>query len=128
MSAVPLLYNGQEVGRSSLLPFFTGDPIAWSANQDMLQQYEKFMSIYNETQAFKNGALQYFNNPDVVVFTRTFEEDQYLIVVNVRNASKEVTLDASLQNTSWTDKLNDTTVSLEDKLTLPPYGYMILKK
>jgi glycosidase len=127
-SAVPLLYNGQEVGRSTLLPFFTRDPINWSDNQQMREQYEKFMSIYTSTEAFKKGSLEYFSNPDVAIFTRTFENEKYLILVNVRNASKEVTLDASLQNTSWTDKLTDADVSLAEKLTLPAYGYLILKK
>jgi hypothetical protein len=62
------------------------------------------------------------------MFTRTFENEKYLVVVNVRNAAKEITLAESLKNTSWTDKLNDASVTLGEKLSLPPYGYMILKK
>lgn len=128
ISAVPLLYNGQEVGRSELLPFFTGDPIEWSANPGMLDKYEQFMGIYNETQAFRKGSLEYFNDPDVAMFTRTFENEKYLVVVNVRNVAKEITLAESLKNTSWIDRLNDTNVTLGEKLALPPYGYRILKQ
>ena len=128
ISAVPLLYDGQEVGRSSLLPFFTRDPIQWNDNPEMLTVYQKLMHIYNETDVFKKGALQSFNNPDVAIFTKSFGNETYLVIVNVRNGSREITLDESLQNTSWNDRLSDTSISLADKLALPAYGYMILKK
>jgi glycosidase len=128
ISAVPLLYNGQEVGREELLPFFTGDPIQWNANEDMLNTYQKFMSIYNETQAFRKGTIEYFNHPDVVMFTRTLDNEKYLIIVNVRNVAKEVSLDASLQNSSWINRVSEQSVTLESSVTLSPYSYMILKK
>jgi hypothetical protein len=128
ISAVPLLYNGQEVGRAELLPFFTRDAVEWSANQEMLQTYEKLMNIYNSSPAFRKGTLQYFSHSDVVVFTRTFENEKYLIVANVRNSAKEITLDASLQNTTWADEIGETEVSITDKITLPAYGYRILRK
>jgi 1,4-alpha-glucan branching enzyme len=128
ISAVPLLYNGQEVGRAELLPFFTGDPIDWTENQEMLDEYTKLMSIYNETPAFRKGTLAYFSNPDVVMYTRTFEDETYLILVNVRNATKEVVLDDALQGTTWSDRLNGGDIALTDKITLLPYAYKILKK
>jgi glycosidase len=128
ISAVPLLYDGQEVGRAALLPFFTRDPIQWNNSPEMLSVYEKLMHIYNETDAFKKGELRYFNNDDVAIFTRSLNDETYLVIVNVRNAPKEIILDASLQNTSWSDKVTDAPVSLSDKLTIPAYGYIILKK
>jgi hypothetical protein len=86
------------------------------------------MQIYNETQAFRKGTLEYFSDPDVVMFTKTFENEKYLVIVNVRNIAKEVLLDESLQNTSWVDKLHESNVALGNKLSLSPYTYMILKK
>jgi 1,4-alpha-glucan branching enzyme len=127
LSAVPLLYSGQEVGREQLTPFFTGDPIDWTANQETLHEYEKLMSIYNDTQAFRQGTLEYFSDPNVVMFTRTFESEKYLVIVNVRNSSREVVLNPNLQNTSWTDTINEEDVMLGATLTVPGYGYMILK-
>jgi glycosidase len=128
LSAVPLLYDGQEVGRSALLPFFTRDPIQWNDHPEMVGVYEKFMSIYNETDAFKKGTLTSFDDPDVAIFTRTLNDETYLVMVNVRNTTKEVTFDSSIQNTSWNDRLNDTSVTLTDKITIPPYGYLVLKR
>jgi hypothetical protein len=128
LSAVPLLYDGQEVGRASLLPFFTRDPIQWSDHPEMVDIYEKFMDVYGESDAFKKGELKFFSNADAAIFTKTYNNDTYLIVVNVRNASTQVSLDASLQNTTWTDKLTDEAVSLSDSVAIPAYGYMILRK
>jgi 1,4-alpha-glucan branching enzyme len=128
LSAVPLLYDGQEVGRASLLPFFTRDPIQWGDHPEMVDAYQKFMSIYGETEAFKKGELKFFNNADVAVFTKTYNSETFLIIVNVRNVSKQIGLDASLQNTNWINRLSGETVSLTDNLTLPAYSYWILKK
>lgn len=127
-SAVPLLYSSQEVGQSELLPFFTRDPIDWSANQTMEDQYEKLMSIYTSNEVFRTGTLQSFNNSDVAIFKRKLGEVEYLVIVNVRNAIKDVTLDASLQNTSWTNKIDESAVTLSTSVTLDPYEYLILKK
>jgi glycosidase len=127
-SAVPLLYSSQEVGQSELLPFFTRDPIDWSANQSMKDQYEKLLSIYNGTTAFRNGTLQSFSNNDVAIFKRKLNAEEYLILVNVSNATRDVTLEASLQNTSWTNVLSGSAVTLSTGISLQPYEYRILKK
>ncbi len=127
-SAVPLLYSSQEVGQSDLLPFFTRDPIDWSANQSMEAQYEKLMSIYNSSEVFRNGTLQSFNNNDLAIFKRKLADEEYLLIVNVRNTTKEVTLDASLQNTNWTNLIDNSAKTLSTTLSLDSYGYLILKK
>jgi glycosidase len=127
-SAVPLLYSSQEVGQQDNLPFFTRDPIDWSANQSMEQQYEKLFDIYKATQTFTNGSLEYFSNNDVAVFTRTLDAEKYLVMVNVRNSSKDVSLSTALQNTEWTSAINGNVVSLGTSVSLGAYEYVILKK
>lgn len=127
-SAVPLMYGSQEVGQSATLSFFTRDPIDWSANQPMEGQYEKIMSIYNSSQAFAKGTLQYFANQDAAIFERKLDTDDYLIIVNVRNATEEISLDAALQNSSWTNALDNSSVSLGTTVSLDPYEFLILKK
>jgi glycosidase len=127
-SAVPLIYSSQEVGRLSKLSFFTRDPISWSSNQDMEQQYETILSIYNSSQAFSKGTLSYFADQDAAIFERKLDSDDFLIIVNVRNTTKEITLDASLQNTSWTNAIDESAVSLGETVSLDAYKYLILKK
>lgn len=127
-SAVPLLYSSQEVGQSALLPFFTRNPINWSANQSMKDQYEKMLSIYNSTDVFRNGTLQVFNNNDVAIFKRKSDDEEYLLIVNVRNATKEVAVDGLLQNTNWTNLMDESAVELSTTISLGAYEYLILKK
>lgn len=127
-SAVPMIYGSQEVGQSEKLPFFTQEPIDWSQNQDMLDEYEKLFTIYNTTDAFVKGTLQYYDNSDFALFARAYEQDEYLVVVNVRNASKTLTLADGLKNTHWTNAVNGEATNLGTSVTLGAYEYLILKK
>lgn len=127
-SAVPLLYSSQEVGQEELLPFFERDPIEWSENEDMKNSYEKLLGIYNETEAFRNGTLEYFNDQDIAIFTKTSGSEKYLVAVNVRNTQQEVTLNASIQNTTWINRIDESSVNLTSTLSLPAFGYVVLKK
>jgi glycosidase len=127
-SAVPLLYSSQEVGQSELLPFFTRDPIDWSANQSMENEYEKLLSIYGSSAVFTKGSLQYFASNDIAVFKRSLEGEEFLILANVRNSQKEYALPVELQNTSWTNTADDTALSLTTSVSLDAYKYLVLKK
>jgi glycosidase len=128
LSAVPLIYSSQEVGRVSKLPFFTRDPIDWTANSSMEDQYKAMMAVYNSSAAFTKGSLQTFANNDMAIFERKNDTDDFLIIVNVRNATTEITLDESLQNTSWTNALAGGDVALGTTVSLDAFEYLILKK
>lgn len=127
-SAVPLLYSSQEVGQEDLLSFFERDPIDWNANTPMQQEYEKLLIVYNSTDVFKQGDLDYFSYDDAAVFTRSYNDEEYLVMVNVREEEKEITLPEAIQSTTWTNVLNNTTQNLSDKISLSPYSYLILKR
>lgn len=127
-SAAPLLYSSQEVGQEEKLPFFTRDPINWSSNQEMISAYQKLFSIYNSSHAFTRGELNFFSNNNAAVFTRQFEDDQFLILVNVRNTTQDIPLDASVQNINWTNMLTNESVTTTTSTVLSPYQYVILKK
>lgn len=128
LSQAPLLYSSQEVGRQQNLSFFAKDPIDWTLNATMEQEYQKFLSIYNGTDTFTKGALQSYSTNNVAAFTRTFESEQYLIIVNVRNTQQNFTLPAALQNTNWTNAMSTASVNLTTTLSLAAYDYLILKK
>jgi 1,4-alpha-glucan branching enzyme len=126
-SSVPLIYSSQEVGRATELPFFTRDPIDWTANPAMEKQYEQLFTIYNGTQTFTKGTLKSYANDDVAVFKRVYNDEQYLVLVNVRGTQKTYTLDAELQNTTWTSATDAGTITLSTQVTLDAYSYLILK-
>lgn len=127
-SAAPLLYSSQEVGRLERLAFFTRDPIDWDENQEMQQQYEKLLAIYNSTNTFRAGSLKYYANNDVAVFVRKNGSEEYLILVNTRNASKTVTLDAAFNGVNWTNKITNENLTTGGEINLSPYQFLILKK
>jgi glycosidase len=127
-SPVPMIYSSQEVGQATNLPIFTRNPINWAANQNMLQQYEKLFSIYNSTQAFKKGSLTYYANSDVAAFKRISGDDEFLILVNVRANTIAYTLADEIKDTSWTNAVDGSAVSLTTTLSLSPFQYLILKK
>lgn len=127
-SAAPLLYSSQEVGQIDKLAFFTRDPIDWSANADMVQAYTKLLSIYNGTEAFKEGALFSYAHNDAAIFTRQFGTEEYFIAVNVRNSQTEIPLAAALQNSAWTNMLDNQAYNSTTSITLSPYQYLVLKR
>ena len=127
-SVVPLMYSSQEVGQTEDLPFFTKDPIDWSANQTMEAQYEKFFTIYKSSEAFTKGTLKYYPDNDIAAFRRTFESEDFVILVNVRNTTKSFTLPAELANTTWTNSESGSSVSLTTTISLNAYSWLILKK
>jgi glycosidase len=127
-SAAPMIYSGQEVGREEKLPFFTKDPINWNDNQEILDSYEKLFSIYNQSAVFTNGTLVHYPNPDIAAFTRTSGNDQYLVVVNVRNTQKTWTVDNAVKNSQWTNAIDGSSFALGTSLNISPFGYYVLKK
>jgi len=61
---------------------------------------------YNATQTFTKGTLKSYANDDIAVFKRIYNDEQYLILVNVRGTQKTYTLDAELKNTAWTSAID----------------------
>jgi glycosidase len=127
-SAVPLIYSSQEVGYADKLPFFTRTAIDWSANPDMEKQYEKLFTLYNSTPVFSKGSLTYYSNPDIAVFKKSFGTEEYLILVNVRGVQKQYLPDSALANSTWTNALTESVVSISSPISLGAYAFLILKK
>jgi glycosidase len=125
---VPLIYAGQEVGVANTVPFFSNSTINWSANPDMLLEYQKILQLYSNSTVARRGVNTTYSNDQVVLFKKTLSGEDLLIVVNVRNNSTLVDVPAELQNTDWVDALTNEPVSLENQIPLGPYGYVILKK
>ena len=61
-------------------------------------------------------------------FTKTAGAEQALVLVNVRNAASTYTVPAALASTTWTNALAGSTVTLGTQVSLPAYGYLVLKK
>jgi glycosidase len=128
MQGVPLLYCGQEVGVSNPLTYSTQRPINWTQNPDMLSTYKQILEFYNTSDALRKGVLQEFDDPDVVVFTKQYLNQNVLVIVNTRNRSLSFTLPSALTNSTWMNVLNHATMTFGSMLSSSPYQYWILTK
>ncbi len=128
MGGVPMIYDGQEVGRADTTPFFSKSPIDWSANPDMLAAYKAIFKFYNESPALQGGSLTDCSTADVVCFTRATPDQEVLVIVNVRNKTLDFALPARLQNTSWQNAFSGRPLSLQAHLSLEPYAYVVARR
>lgn len=127
MGGVPLIYNGQEVGVTDNIPFFSNSPINWALNPDMLESYKNLFEFYATSAVVKKGELVTFSHPTVVAFTRTQGTDVVLVIVNTRNENTSYTLPDELVNTNWINALSGNAMNFNTEIEMSPYEYIILK-
>ena len=127
MGGVPLIYTGQEVGRSTTTPFFTNSPINWTINQDMLQAYKDLLAFHNESAAARKGSISnYAISTNVLCLKKTLGTENVVIIVNVRNSNQSFSVPSPLTG-SWTNALTNASYTLNSTISLTPYQYIILK-
>jgi glycosidase len=112
----------------SNVPFFSNSPINWSDNPDMLNAYKDIMSVYGESAVAKGGSITSYSNSNIVCFKKILDSQELLVVINMRSSTTGFQLPADLQNTSWTNSLSGSQVTLETSMQLTNYQYMILEK
>jgi glycosidase len=128
MDGIPMIYDGQEVGCAVQLTYFNNStPIDWSTNPDMTAEYKRIIAFRNGSDAVKRGSLLSFSSNDVCVFTKSYNNQQVLVIANLRNAAESYTMPSTLANTSWTNAEDGSSLSLGAQLSLQPYQYIILK-
>jgi glycosidase len=127
LGGVPLIYGSQEVGRESTVPFFSNSPINWTEHPEMLNAYQEILSYFNGSETLKSGDLTTFSDNDVLAFKKTLNQQEILVLVNLRNTLATFDLPFVLQNTNWTNVFTGTSVSLESQIELSLYQYLVLK-
>ena len=89
---------------------------------------EKVIGLRNNSTATRRGSLTAYDNKDVCAFTKTSGPDSVFVLVNLRNTPVTYPVAAALQHTSWSDAFDGSGVTVGTQLTLPAYGYKVLKK
>ncbi|MBC6698686.1 alpha-amylase family glycosyl hydrolase [Hymenobacter puniceus] len=126
---VPMIYNGQETGMSQAIPFpFTSVKVRWGQNPDVKRAYKQLLAARAGSVALRVGTPTPLTTRNVCAFTKTAGSEQAFVVANVRNSPQVYTLPANLANTTWTDALTGNSVALNTQISLPAYGYLVLKK
>ncbi len=129
MKAVPMIYNGQEVGTPFRITFpFTSTPINWTLNPDMKAEYKKLVAVRNASAAIRHGTLTSYSSTNVCAFTKEVPGEKVLVFSNLRNSAINFTIPAALVSTSWTNAMDNSNITLAAQLNLQPYEYLILKQ
>jgi len=128
LGGVPMIYTGQEVGRQNTVPFFTNSPINWSENPDMLEAYKNMIAFYSASEAAKQGGITNYSNVDVVCLKKSYNTEEILVIVNIRDNQIDFVLPAELSNTTWKDAISGDDIPLEVSLALSNYKYLLLHK
>lgn len=123
----PMIYTGQEVGREETVPFFSNSPINWNDYPDMLAAYQNIMEFYNQSEVARKGINSFFSHADVICLQKTFNDEELLLIVNLRNNPVAFLLPIEFRNSSWTNALDDTVENLDIHLPMNAYQYLILK-
>ncbi len=124
---VPMLYTGQEVGRSSTTPFFSNSPINWNTNPSMLQYYQKFMQWYTNNEIVKRGFVSSSSTSNIFALKKNLNGSDVVIIANVRNTNQTFSVPAAWQG-GWSEALSGNGYSLGTSITLTPYQSIILER
>jgi glycosidase len=126
---IPFVYNGQEAGMTAAIPFpFTGVKVQWGAHPDVKRAYQQLLTARAASPALQHGTPTSYSTADVCAFTKTAGADQALVLVNVRNRPVQYAVPAALASSSWTNALQGGAYSVGSSVTLPAYGYVVLRK
>jgi glycosidase len=131
LRGVPLIYNGQEVAYPYRINFFqnvTATPITWDLNPSIYKAYKNIMQVRNSLTSVKKGSITEFDDNDIVAFERIYQNENILVLVNVRSTSSNFTVPQALVNTAWTNLMDNSSVTLSSNLSLGAFSFMILKK
>ncbi|CAM3557268.1 glycosidase [Salinibacter ruber] len=129
MPGAPLVYNGQELGVTDSVSFFARTPYDWSQTPDVRRFYRDYLRLYGDSPALRTGALTVHtpDAEDVLVYERATDTDSLLVAVNVRDASREVSLPDGYADAPLTDA--STGASVEGAtMTLEGYDYRVLRR
>lgn len=125
LGGVPLIYSSQEVGYASTVNFFNYVNINWNNNPTTYAEYQKIMDIRSDNEIFQNGQLQTFEDKDIVHYFRYDGDEKIYVIVNVRNEAKTMTIPVECRG-SWTNLMENSSVTLSSQLRLNAYEYYIL--
>ncbi len=129
MKSVPMVYDGQEVGTPYRLVFpFTSKKIDWTINPEITAEYKKVITFRNSSNAIRRGELISYTNDNVCAFTKKSGKEEVLVISNLRDSSINYTLPTALKNSTWKNAMKEGKVILSDKINLPAYSYLVLKK
>lgn len=123
-----LIYSSQEVGHAERINFFHYHPVDWKANAVLREEFKALMRLYNDCPAIRKGTLKAYPDCDVSMFEKEKDGDRLLVMVNVREDARTVSLPQAWKGCFVTELRTKEQVRLEDTCTLAPYEYRVLRR
>ncbi|MBA7555012.1 hypothetical protein ES705_47656 [subsurface metagenome] len=133
---MPLLYSGQEAGMNKRLEFFEKDLIEWKESP-MTEFYKNLTNLRKEHQALWSGTdggdytrLENSNPDRVYSFFRKKDNDEILIVMNLSDVDRKVSVNWEGEESRFTEYFNGKSVntSINMDFELIPWEYRIYIK
>ena len=124
-----LVYGSQEVGYPETINFFNYVHVDWNANPELRDEYKKLIAIYNDHPALRSsGKVIPFDDDEnnVLCVDRVLNNDNVLVVVNVRNHPSSIDVPGMWSDKNVVDLLTGDEKMLGKKITLQPYQYVLL--
>ena len=75
------------------------------------------MAFRQSSPVLRDGALETFNDNDVMVFKKKLNGAEVLVMVNTRNATINYNLPTALNNTNWKNALTNATLPLSNSVS-----------
>jgi 1,4-alpha-glucan branching enzyme len=128
MGGVPLIYSSQEVGVVQPVPFFSSVPIDWNQNPEMLRAYKNMMVVYTNSDALRMGGITDCSTKDIVCFLKAIDDEEVLVLVNVRQNTATFNLPDEYRYTNWVNTFSDAPVMLGMSQDLAGYAFLVLQR
>jgi glycosidase len=104
-------------------------PVDWNANSELREEYKKLIAVYNEHPALRSsGKVTAYDDDEnnVLCVDRVLNNDNVLVVVNVRDRVCTIDVPGMWSNRSVTNLMTGEQMPLGKKMTLEPYQYLLL--
>lgn len=131
---MPLIYSGQEVGLDHRLEFFEKDEIKWADNKKLIAFYTQLDQLKHQNPALWAGIeagkmqiLKQSNPAQVFAFTRTKDDNELLVILNLSRRKASCQFSSPLTNT-YRDAFTGKDVNLSATLNLSPAEYRVWVK
>ena len=124
-----MIYGSQEVGYPEPINFFHYVPVNWNANPQLREEYKKLIAIYNEHPALRSsGKLRPYDDDEnnVLIVDRVLNNDNVLVIVNVRNAPHNIEVPSMWVNRPVINLLTGDEIQLGSHINVKPYEYMLI--
>lgn len=126
---VPMVYNGQEVGMTTPIPFpFTSVKVNWTAHPEVTRAYRQLLQARAASAALRRGVPTAYSTANVCAFAKADGAEQAFVLANVRNTATTYPVPVAFAGTTWTNTLTGTATTLGTTVALPAYGYLVLKR